>query len=95
MMRCGVLRVDLVVVSKKKREMLLFRGESVLRTYRIALGPAFLMVRDRAGAGWLLLTVSKYLRFIIWGRTLPMSRGCLHCHAMPFMSSSSLRERAA
>ena len=40
MMRCGVLRVDLVVVSKKKREMLLLRGESVLRTYRIALGPA-------------------------------------------------------
>ena len=38
MMRCGVLRTDLVVVSKKKREMLLLRGESVLRTYRIALG---------------------------------------------------------
>ena len=38
-MRCGVVRADLVVVSKKKREMLLLRGESVLRTYRIALGP--------------------------------------------------------
>src|ERR1035438_6573636 len=38
-MRCGVLRADLVVVSKKKREMLLLRGESMLRTYRIALGP--------------------------------------------------------
>ena len=38
-MRCGVLRADLVVVSKKKREMLLLRGESVLRTYQIALGP--------------------------------------------------------
>jgi murein L,D-transpeptidase YafK len=37
-MRCGVLRADLVVVSKKKREMVLLRGESVLRTYRIALG---------------------------------------------------------
>jgi murein L,D-transpeptidase YafK len=28
----------LVLVSKKKREMVLLRGESVLRTYRIALG---------------------------------------------------------
>lgn len=37
-MGCGVLRADLVVVSKKKREMALLRGESVLRTYRIALG---------------------------------------------------------
>jgi murein L,D-transpeptidase YafK len=37
-MPCGVLRADLVVVSKKKREMALLRGESVLRTYRIALG---------------------------------------------------------
>src|SRR5258708_22208676 len=37
-MRCGVLRADLVLVSKKKREMLVLRGESVLRTYRIALG---------------------------------------------------------
>src|ERR1019366_582690 len=37
-MRCGVLRADLVVVSKQKREMVLLRGESVLRTYRIALG---------------------------------------------------------
>jgi murein L,D-transpeptidase YafK len=37
-MRCGVLRADLVIVSKKKREMVLLRGESVLRTYRIALG---------------------------------------------------------
>src|SRR5260370_31551908 len=37
-MRCGVLSADLVLVSKKKREMLLLRGESVLRTYRVALG---------------------------------------------------------
>jgi murein L,D-transpeptidase YafK len=37
-MRCGVLRADRVVVNKKKREMLLLRGESVLRTYRISLG---------------------------------------------------------
>jgi murein L,D-transpeptidase YafK len=37
-MRCGGLRADLVVVSKKRREMVLLRGENVLRTYRIALG---------------------------------------------------------
>jgi murein L,D-transpeptidase YafK len=37
-MRCGILRSDLVVVSKQKREMVLLRGENVLRTYRIALG---------------------------------------------------------
>src|SRR3954451_15107722 len=37
-MRCGVLRADLVLVSKKRREMTLLRGEKVLRTYRIALG---------------------------------------------------------
>ncbi len=33
-----MLRADLVVVSKKRREMVLLRGENVLRTYRIALG---------------------------------------------------------
>src|SRR5215472_17615822 len=37
-MRCGVLRADRVVVNKAKREMLLLRGESVLRSYRISLG---------------------------------------------------------
>jgi len=37
-MRCGILRADLVVVSKQKREMVLLRGENVLRAYRIALG---------------------------------------------------------
>ena len=37
-MRCGVLQADLVLVRKQRREMVLLRGESVLRTYRIALG---------------------------------------------------------
>jgi len=35
---CGVVRVDRVIVNKEKRELLLLHGESVLRTYRIALG---------------------------------------------------------
>jgi len=37
-MRCGVLRADLVVVNKARREMLLLRGQSVLRSYRVRLG---------------------------------------------------------
>lgn len=32
------MQADLVMVSKKRREMTLLRGEKVLRTYRIALG---------------------------------------------------------
>ena len=50
-MRCGVLRADLVVVSKKKREMTLLRGESVLRTYRIALGREPVGPKRREGDG--------------------------------------------
>jgi murein L,D-transpeptidase YafK len=37
-MRCGVLQANLIVVHKARREMLLLRGESILRSYRIALG---------------------------------------------------------
>lgn len=37
-MRCGVLRANQIVVNKARREMLLLRGESILRSYRIALG---------------------------------------------------------
>jgi murein L,D-transpeptidase YafK len=36
--RCGVFRVDRVVVNKSRREMLLLSGESVVRSYRVALG---------------------------------------------------------
>ena len=36
--RCGVFRVTHVVVNKSRRELLLLHGESVLRSYRIALG---------------------------------------------------------
>lgn len=36
--RCGVIRVDRIIVNKARRELLLLHGESVLRTYRIALG---------------------------------------------------------
>jgi murein L,D-transpeptidase YafK len=36
--RCGVFRVDRVIVNKARREMLLLSGESVVRSYRVALG---------------------------------------------------------
>ena len=38
MARCGVLRADQVVVNKSRRELLLLRGNVILRQYRIALG---------------------------------------------------------
>jgi len=37
-LRCGVFRVDRVVVNKARREMLLLSGDSVVRSYRVALG---------------------------------------------------------
>jgi murein L,D-transpeptidase YafK len=37
-MRCGVLRADQIVINKSRREMLLLRGNVILRSYRIALG---------------------------------------------------------
>jgi murein L,D-transpeptidase YafK len=36
--QCGVFRIDRVVVHKSRRELLLLSGESVVRSYRIALG---------------------------------------------------------
>src|SRR5689334_15415303 len=36
--RCGVFQVDRVVINKARREMLLLSGESVVRSYRVALG---------------------------------------------------------
>jgi murein L,D-transpeptidase YafK len=36
--RCGILRADQIVVNKSRREMLLLRGNVILRQYRIALG---------------------------------------------------------
>ena len=37
-MRCGVLRANQIVVHKSRREMLLLRGQSILRSYRVSLG---------------------------------------------------------
>lgn len=38
-MYCGALKADRIVVNKSRRELLLLRGDSLLRTYRVALGP--------------------------------------------------------
>jgi len=37
--RCGLFHATLVVVNKSRRELLLLHGDSLLRSYRIALGP--------------------------------------------------------
>jgi murein L,D-transpeptidase YafK len=43
--------VDRIVVNKRRREMLLLRGQSVLRTYRIALGRDPVGHKEREGDG--------------------------------------------
>jgi murein L,D-transpeptidase YafK len=50
-MRCGILRADRIVVNKARREMLLLRGQSVLRSYRVALGREPLGHKQREGDG--------------------------------------------
>jgi murein L,D-transpeptidase YafK len=50
-MRCGILRADRIVVNKGRREMLLLRGNSVLRTYRVALGREPVGHKEREGDG--------------------------------------------
>src|SRR3954447_5446803 len=49
--RCGVYRVDRVVVNKGRREMLLLSGESVVRSYRVALGREPVGHKEREGDG--------------------------------------------
>jgi murein L,D-transpeptidase YafK len=50
-MRCDVLRADRVVLNKGRREMLLLRGESVLRSYRVSLGREPVGHKEREGDG--------------------------------------------
>jgi murein L,D-transpeptidase YafK len=37
-MKCGIPRVDQIVIHKSRREMLLLSGEAVMRQYRVSLG---------------------------------------------------------
>ena len=50
-MRCGALKADRVVVHKSRREMLLLRGQSILRSYRVALGREPVGHKEREGDG--------------------------------------------
>lgn len=49
--RCGVIRVSQIVVNKSRRELLLLHGESVLRSYRVALGRNPVGPKVRQGDG--------------------------------------------
>ena len=49
--RCGVFGVDRVVINKGRREMLLLSGESVVRSYRVALGFEPVGHKEREGDG--------------------------------------------
>ncbi len=49
--RCGVFEVDRIVVHKGRREMLLLAGESVVRSYRVALGRDPVGHKQREGDG--------------------------------------------
>src|ERR1700761_678180 len=49
--RCGVLRVDQVVVRKSRREMLLLSGDAVIRQYCVALGRNPIGHKQREGDG--------------------------------------------
>jgi murein L,D-transpeptidase YafK len=49
--RCGVLLVDRIVVNKARREMLLLRGDAILRTYKVALGSDPVGPKEREGDG--------------------------------------------
>jgi murein L,D-transpeptidase YafK len=49
--RCGVFAVDRVVINKGRREMLLLSGQSVVRSYRIALGNDPVGHKEREGDG--------------------------------------------
>jgi murein L,D-transpeptidase YafK len=50
-MRCGILRADRIVVYKGRREMLLLRGESILRNYSVVLGREPVGRKEREGDG--------------------------------------------
>jgi len=50
-MKCGILRVDRVVIRKGRREMLLLSGEAVVRQYRVALGRNPMGAKRQEGDG--------------------------------------------
>ena len=49
--RCGALTATRILIYKSRRELILLRGESVLRSYRVALGPHPAGHKEREGDG--------------------------------------------
>lgn len=50
-MRCGILRVDQIVIHKSRRELLLLSGDAVVRQYRVALGRNPIGPKQQEGDG--------------------------------------------
>ncbi|HTS63018.1 MAG TPA: L,D-transpeptidase family protein [Candidatus Acidoferrales bacterium] len=88
-MRCGILRADRIVVSKGRREMLLLRGQSVLRSYRVALGRQPAGHKQREGDGR-----TPEGRYVI-DRRNPRSRYHLALHISYPNAEDIARARAA
>jgi murein L,D-transpeptidase YafK len=88
-MRCGVLRADRIVVNKGRRQMLLLRGESVLRQYRVALGREPVGHKEREGDGR-----TPEGRYAI-DRRNPKSRYHLSLHISYPNADDTARARAA
>lgn len=87
--RCGVFRVDRVVVNKSRREMLLLSGESVVRSYRVALGREPVGHKEKEGDGR-----TPEGRYII-DRRNPNSRYHLSLHISYPNAADAERARAA
>jgi len=88
-MRCGILRANRVVVSKSRREMLLLRGESILRSYRVALGREPFGHKEREGDGR-----TPEGRYVI-DRRNPKSRYYLSLHISYPNAEDVVRARSA
>ena len=88
-MPCGILRADRIVVSKARREMLLVRGNAVLRSYRIALGREPVGHKEREGDGR-----TPEGRYVI-DRRNPKSRYHLALHISYPNAEDAERARAA
>jgi murein L,D-transpeptidase YafK len=88
-MRCGILRADRIVVNKTRREMLLLRGNAVLRSYRVALGREPAGHKEREGDGR-----TPEGRYVI-DRRNPKSRYHLALHISYPSKEDEERARAA
>jgi murein L,D-transpeptidase YafK len=89
MARCGTLRADRIIVRKGRREMLLLRGQSLLRQYRVALGRDPAGHKEREGDGR-----TPEGRYVI-DRRNPKSRYYLALHISYPNAEDAAQARAA